>query len=104
MTDLTARLSQSMGILGVATVKASTKKHVRRKLEAEFGEVLQIITDDKGELLVYPENLSLPELVKSYHMLQTKVHVMESERAHEVFDKAALQMRDDVKKQDYKQS
>ena len=95
MTDLTARLAQSMGILGVTTVKASTKKHVRRKLEAEFEELLQIITDDKGTLLVYPENLSLPELVKSYHVLQTKVQVMESERTHEVFDKAALHMRDD---------
>lgn len=29
---------------------------------------------------------------------------MESERTHEVFNKAALQMRDDVKKQDYRQS
>lgn len=92
MTNLTARLVQGMVVCGVNAVKTSTKKHVRRKLEAEFGEALQMTQDDNGKLLVYPSSLSMPELVKAYRVLQTKVQVMQSERSDDFIDKAALLM------------
>ena len=71
-------------------------QHIRRKLEAEFGDALHIIPDDKGKSLVYPDNPSVPELVKAYH--GSKIHILESDRNEKVIDKAALQMRGDVKK------
>ncbi|KAM9333381.1 uncharacterized protein KZ484_018411 isoform 1-T2 [Pholidichthys leucotaenia] len=54
MTNLTARLVEGMVTLGVETVKASTKKHIQRKLVAEFGEALQITQDDNGNYLCIP--------------------------------------------------
>ena len=57
-----------MAVHGVNDAKPSTKKHIRRKLEAKFGDALHSIPDDKGKLLVYPDNLSVPELVKAYHV------------------------------------
>ena len=104
MIDLADRVVQSMAVHGVNDVKPSTKKHIRRKLEAEFGDALHIIPDDKGKLLVYPDNLSVPELVKAYHVLQSKILILESDRNESVIDKAALQMRGDVKKKEYKQT
>lgn len=73
LTDLTARLVSGMSVLGVPQVKASTKKHIRRKLDSEFGEALHIIPNDKGKLLLYPDNLSLTELAKSYQALQAEL-------------------------------
>jgi hypothetical protein len=48
LINLKARLVQGMVVIGVKTLKASTKNHMRRKLEAE----LQIIQDDNRKLLV----------------------------------------------------
>ena len=42
MTDLTARLVTCLYSLGVVKARDSTKKHIRRKLESEFGEALHI--------------------------------------------------------------
>jgi hypothetical protein len=85
LINLTARLV----VLGVETVKTSPKKHIRRKLEAEFGEALQITQYDNGKLLVYLNSLSMPDLVKAYCVLQTKVQILESERSEDIIDKAA---------------
>ena len=42
---------------GVEEVWGSTKKHIRRKLEVEFGESLSIFPDNNGKLLVVPDSL-----------------------------------------------
>lgn len=104
MATLTARIVGGMVGLGKETVKASTKKHIRRRLEVEFEESLQMTPDENGKLLVYPSSLSMPELVTAYQKLQTKVQNMESEMSDDIIAKAALQIRDDVKKQDFKQT
>ena len=54
MTNLISRLERSMMSKGTIKLKPTTKKHVNRKLETEFGESLQFISDEKGKLLVYP--------------------------------------------------
>lgn len=46
-TDLTSKLVTEMAECGVTQVAPSTKKHLRRKFEAEFGESLHIIPNDK---------------------------------------------------------
>jgi hypothetical protein len=46
LINLTARLVQCMVVLEVETMKASTKKHMQHKLEAEFGEALQITQEN----------------------------------------------------------
>jgi hypothetical protein len=67
LINLTARPVKGMVVLGVKTLKASTKKHMRRKLEAEFGEALQIIQNDNGNLLVYPNGLNFYVILSPLH-------------------------------------
>ncbi|KAK0133346.1 hypothetical protein N1851_031143 [Merluccius polli] len=78
MTDLTSRLVASMNSKGIIQVKGSTKKHIRRKLEREFGGALHIFPDDNGKLLLYPDNLSLRKLVKENHNLKNIVNIVPS--------------------------
>ena len=77
MTDLMVMLTQWIQGAGINEVKDSTKKHFRRKLEAEFGNSLHILQDDKGKLMVYPDNLSRNELVKQVIILTDKVELLQ---------------------------
>ena len=59
IAKLFTRLVASMHSFDITEVLVSTKKHIRRKLENEFAGSLHIFPDEKGELLVLPDNLSL---------------------------------------------
>lgn len=96
MTDLTSRLTASMESKGIIHVKNATKKHIRRKLEHEFGGALHIIPDDNGKLLLYPDNLSMRELVKENHNLKIK--------DKDAVARVAIHLRADIKEQDVPQS
>ena len=48
MADVSSRLVASMNSFGTVQVKDSTKKHIRRKLDSEFGGALHIFPDSKG--------------------------------------------------------
>uniref|UniRef100_H3B9B3 Uncharacterized protein n=1 Tax=Latimeria chalumnae TaxID=7897 RepID=H3B9B3_LATCH len=63
MVELTEKLISFMNSLGVAAVKVHTK-HIRRKLEGEFGDSLQIFPSDR--LLIVPNNLTVQTLAKEY--------------------------------------
>ena len=58
-TDLTSKLVTEMAESGVTEVSPSTKKRICCKIEAEFGESLQIIQNNKGKLFVYPNNMTI---------------------------------------------
>ena len=76
--------------LCIVHVKDSTKKHIRRKLESEFGGALPIFPDVKGKLLLYPDNLSMCELAKDNQSLKAELHTLKSLSAEDVVAKAAL--------------
>jgi hypothetical protein len=92
-----------MNSLGVSQVKDSTKKHIHRRLKNEFAEALHIFPDDKGKLLLYPDSLSMCELAKVTYSLKMELHSVRSVKTGDVITKAALQIRDDIKKQDASQ-
>ena len=100
MTDLTSRLRSTMSNFGFSHVKDSTKKHLRRKLESELAGSIHIISDDKGKLLVYPDSLSMSELAKHAFALNVELKHAKTVNSGDVVKKAALQMRNDIKKQD----
>lgn len=104
MTDLTSRLVSSMNSFGIKDVTDSTKKHLRRKLETEFSDSIHIISDDKGKLLLYPDSLSMCELVKTTTVLKKELEHARSVNTGDVVKKAALQMRNDIKKQGSRQA
>ena len=69
MTYFTSRLENSMISLGINQIRLSTKKHVRRKLEREFDKSLHFISDEKGRVLIYPDSLSMENLVKQVYTM-----------------------------------
>ena len=58
MVDLEKKLESFIQSRGIERLSESTKKHIRRKIEAEFGSTIEIFPDEKGKLLVMPGNLS----------------------------------------------
>ena len=56
--------------------------------------------NDKGKLLVYPDNMSMHELAQRNHSLQTGLNDLKSDSKADIVTKAALKIRADIKKQD----
>ena len=56
-TQLTSMLKELMLSLGVE-IQECTEKHLQRKLETDFGNMLLIVSDVSGRLLVFPDSLS----------------------------------------------
>ena len=104
MVDVSSRLVASMSCLGIVQVKDSTKKHIRQKLESEFGGALHIFPNVKGNILLYPVNLSMCELAKDNQPLKAELHTLKYISAEDVVTKAALQMRADINNHDVPQA
>jgi len=66
MNELTTKLELFAQARGIEKLDISTRKHIKRKIDAEFGSSLEIFPDNKGKLLVIPEDLSLKEMAKAY--------------------------------------
>lgn len=58
MKNLTEKLASYMHADGVTDIKVHTKKHIRRRLETEFGPCLKIICGNNNRLLVIPDNIT----------------------------------------------
>lgn len=102
-TDLTTILVTEMGECGITQVTPSTKKHLRCKVEAEFGESLHIIPNDTGMLLVYPENLTMDELVQVCQELKDELKVYKLSSDKDI-SQVALKIRDDIWNHDITQA
>ena len=98
MMELTKILLKFMSDFGICEVKDCTKKHIRRKLECEFRESLHYISDDEGKLLVFPDNLSVEQVVlrmtKAEEQLQEEKH---SEDINYIVKLAANHLREQIK-------
>ena len=71
LTDLTQTMISYMKDLGIKETKESSKTHLRRKLEAEFGSLLQF--EDllgNNRVFIIPANLSQLQLAKEVARLQ----------------------------------
>nr|XP_032809208.1 HAUS augmin-like complex subunit 1 isoform X1 [Petromyzon marinus] len=73
LSELTGMLVGWMNTLGVHNVKPSTKKHIRRKITAEFADSLCMVHTKANTLLVYPDSLTRDQLVLANHELRTEV-------------------------------
>ena len=95
MTDLTKKVESFVQSRGIEMLSESTKKHMKRKIEAEFGSALEIFPGDKGKLLVMSDNLSRQDCVKANVLLQKEVETLESKSsdAMKVIDQSAAHIR-----------
>ncbi len=48
---------------GDRVIRDSTRKHIRRRLESELANSIQIYPDDKGKLLMVPDSVQLHDAV-----------------------------------------
>ena len=103
MTDLMSRLVTCMNSFIISQIKDSTKKCIHRRLESEFAETLHIFQDNNGRLLLYPDSLSMHELAKVTYSLKMELNNMKSMNIEDAVTKAALQMREDITKQNVSQ-
>ncbi|XP_062584618.1 uncharacterized protein LOC134246311 [Saccostrea cucullata] len=71
VTFLTEKLESIMLSLGVQHMQDTTRKHIRRKLETELGESVDILPDNKGKLLMFPEGVLLRDVVVEHKMKHT---------------------------------
>ena len=54
----------------------ATRKHMRRKIEAEFGSILFLFTDDKGKLIVVQENWSVEDIMKMNMAMKKELDIL----------------------------
>ena len=87
--------------LGVE-IKEYTKKHTRRKRDTEFGNTLQIFPDDKGQLLVFPDNLTVYDLAQENQKLKNKFDILKSNTTslQKSVEKSASHLRSTIKDHD----
>ncbi|KAG0726869.1 hypothetical protein GWK47_035731 [Chionoecetes opilio] len=86
-----------MKSFGVDQVQDSTKKHLRETIEEDFGGFLHIIQDHNGKLLIYPDSLTVQELVRENQSLKKQLKALSRGDAQELQTKAAKQLRADIK-------
>ncbi|CAH1248853.1 Hypp8457 [Branchiostoma lanceolatum] len=67
LSDITGLLVENLTSLGIKECKPSTKKHIRRHLEAEFGEMLKFETllDNTPGVFLIPANLTPMKIAKN---------------------------------------
>ncbi|CAH3109582.1 unnamed protein product, partial [Porites lobata] len=83
---------------GVKEVKLSTTKHIRRKLNDEFGDSLLTIQTESNRVLVYPDSLTREELVLSNYKLQKEVNILKAAHSNITSAKeVAYEIRQSVK-------
>ena len=95
MIELTKKLESFLQSRGIEKLRELTKKHITRKLESEFGSLLEIFPDEKGKLLVMPANLDIKTTVKQKINLEKELKRMKSKATdlQSVVDQSAAHLR-----------
>ena len=78
MTELTKKLEMFAQACGKEKLNDGTRKHIRRKLEAEFGSILLIFPDDKGKLIVVLNSPSVEKVVKTNMNMREELDTLRS--------------------------
>ena len=60
---------------GIISIRDSTRKHIRRRLESELANSVQIYPDDKGKLLMVPDSVQLRDAVLEIQSLRKELGI-----------------------------
>lgn len=98
MIELTKKLESFLQTSGTEKLRESTTKHLRRKLESEFGSTFEIFPDEKGKLLVMPANLDIKETVKAKICLEKELKSVRSKTTElqSIIDQSAKHLRNAI--------
>ena len=106
MTELTELLASYLTSLGVEEIKLSTKKHIRRDLQAEFGVVLLFKNLlETASVFIVPSNLSPLQVAKyiTSILLEKQDNASQSSRSANIH-RAAIDIREAIQKTENKMS
>jgi len=97
MVHLVSKLETMMNSRGVE-MQLSTRKHINRKIESEFGTALEIFPDEKGKLLVMPGNIDVKETVKKYVFLEKELEKLKQKAVEiqSIVDQSAVYIRNAI--------
>lgn len=94
LTYVIRKLEAAFKSSGINQLRESTKKHIRRKIESEFGSTLQFIPDSKGKLLAMPESLSLKDTVREKYALEKELELCKpTTDINKIIDQSSLHIR-----------
>ena len=77
----------------------STRKKLRRRLESELADVIQIFPDGKGKLLMVPGNVTLHDLVLEVQSARNELEIWKTNvgENNRIIDQASLKIRSAIK-------
>ena len=99
LNSLTHKLKQIMHSFGASTVRESTKNHIRRKLENEFGKRIHIFPDEKGRLIVMPDSMNIYDLAKRFQATKQELEKLKAKSPGDIsiIDRASDIIRSSIK-------
>lgn len=101
LVTLTDKLQSIMISKGIAELKDSTRKHVKRNLLKHLGSSLKIYSDNTGKLLVVPNSVTLETVVKENHSLKDELKRWRSRsNIDNIIDLASSHLRKKIKEDD----
>ena len=106
LTELTELLASYLTSLGVEEIKLSTKKHIRRNLQAEFGDVLVFENLlETASVFVVPANLSPLQVAKNITtiLLEKQNNASQPSRSANIH-RAAIDIREAIQRTENKMS
>ena len=106
LTELTELLASYLTSLGVKKIKLSTKKHIRRNLQTEFGDVLLFENLlETASIFIVPTNLSPLPLAKyvTTILLEKQDSASQSSRTVHIH-RAAIDIRKAIQRTENKMS
>ena len=106
LTELTELLASYLTSLGVEEIKLSTKKHIKRKLQTEFGDVLLFENLlETASVFIVPANLSPLQLAKCITtiLLEKQDNASQSSRSENIY-RAAIDIREAIQRTENKMS
>ena len=57
-------------------IRDSDKKHIRRRLESEFGDILHILKDESGKLIAVPNSVTIKDMVLENRKLKKEMKTL----------------------------
>ena len=100
MTEVTNQFELFARQRGTEKVRETAKKHIKRKIAAEFGITLEIFPNSTGKLIVMPANLSLKETVEAKLELEKEVDILRqnTQEVDKIVDKCFTHIRGELLK------
>ena len=75
VAKLLCRIENFMQVRGFK-IRDSDKKHIRRRLESEFGDILHIYKDESGKLIAVPNSVTVEDMVLENRKFKKEVKTL----------------------------